>query len=111
MMGIIPVNRAIHDKSVIPTCVKLLEHENVIGIFPEGTINRTDNIIMPFKKGAVVMSFDTGAPIIPFAITGEYKKGKIKIKFGKMYYPKTKDPEKEVEILEDKVIELLKKKD
>jgi 1-acyl-sn-glycerol-3-phosphate acyltransferase len=109
MMGIIPVNRKIHDKSVIPTCNRLLNKEAIIGIFPEGTINRTKDIIMPFKKGAIAMSFDTDSPIIPFAITGKYKKDEIKIRFGDLYYPKTRDCEKEVEVLEDKVIALLKK--
>lgn len=108
-MGIVPVNRQIHDKSVIPTCAKLLNQESLVAIFPEGTINRTKDIIMPFKKGAVVMAFKTGSPIVPFAINGQYKKGKLKIIFGKPYIPKTEDAEKEIEILEDKVIDLIKK--
>ena len=48
--GMIPVDRSVHDKTVIPAAINLLEKEAVIGIFPEGTINRTDEIIMPFKK-------------------------------------------------------------
>lgn len=106
-MGIIPVNRKIHDKSVIPTSVKYLNKEAIIGIFPEGTINRTDDVIMPFKKGAVVMAIKTKSPIVPFAINGNYEKGKVKIIFDKPYYPKSNDPEKEIEVLEDKVIKLI----
>ena len=37
------------------------------------TINRTDDIIMPFKFGAVKMCKETGADLIPFVITGKYK--------------------------------------
>lgn len=107
-MGIIPVNRKIHDKSVIPTCIKYLEKEAIIAIFPEGTINRTNDIIMPFKKGVIVMAIETKSPIIPFAIHGKYKDKNVVIKYGKPYHPKSKDVEKEIEILEDKVIELLK---
>ena len=80
-----------------------------MGIFPEGTINRTKDIIMPFKKGAVVMAIKTNSPIVPFAINGKYKKNELKIIFGKPYYPKTEDAEKEIEILEDKVIDLIKR--
>lgn len=109
MMGIIPVNRKIHDKSVIPTCVKYLNKEAIIGIFPEGTINKTNDIIMPFKKGAVVMARKANCPIVPFAINGKYEKGKLTIIFDKPYYPRSDDAEKEIEILEDKVIDLLKK--
>ena len=42
-------------------------------IFPEGTINRTDDTIMPFKTGAVRMAYSTNSKIIPFTITGKYR--------------------------------------
>jgi len=61
----------------------ILEDEKVIGIFPEGTINRTEDIIMPFKFGAVKMAKDTDTAIVPFVITGKYKpfKRSVKIRF------------------------------
>lgn len=71
-MAIIPVNRSIHDHNALENAIKALEEEKLVGVFPEGTINRTDDIIMPFKIGAVKMASETGAPIIPFVITGEY---------------------------------------
>ena len=108
IMGIVPVNRKIHDKTVIPTCVNLLNNESIVGIFPEGTINKTKDIIMPFKKGVVVMAMETNSPIIPFAINGKYKKGKLKIIFGKPYYITSKDVNREIEVLEYKVVELMK---
>ena len=77
-------------------------------MFPEGTINRTDDIIMPFKKGAVRMSLENNCKILPFAINGKYKRGKLKIKFGDAYFPETKDIEKETKLLEQKVIKLIK---
>lgn len=82
-LGIIPVNRRTKDKAALETAVKYLNDEKLIGIFPEGTINRTEDIIMPFKFGAVKMARDTRTPIIPFAITGKYKafERNIKIEF------------------------------
>lgn len=82
-LGIIPVNRRTKDKAALETAVKYLNDEKLIGIFPEGTINRTEDVIMPFKYGAVKMARDTRTPIIPFAITGKYKpfKKDIKIQF------------------------------
>lgn len=82
-LGIIPVNRRTKDKAALETAVKYLNDEKLIGIFPEGTINRTEDIIMPFKFGAVKMSRDTRTPIIPFVITGKYKpfERNIKIRF------------------------------
>ena len=82
-MGIIPVNRRIHDKNALAKAIDTLNKDKVIGIFPEGTINKTKDIIMPFKIGAVKMANDTNTPIIPFIITGKYKifNNKLKIEF------------------------------
>lgn len=52
-MGCVPVNRKVHDKNALTSTYEFLEKELCIGIFPEGTINRTNDIIMPFKMGAV----------------------------------------------------------
>ena len=82
-LGCIPVNRKIHDKDALKSAKDVLKNNRVIGIFPEGTINRTDDIIMPFKIGAVKMAKDTNSKIVPFVITGKYNfigKG-IKIEF------------------------------
>lgn len=82
-MGCISVNRKIHDKDALSLSYKTLENGNVIGIFPEGTINRTKDIIMPFKIGAVKMANKTSSKLIPFIITGQYKlfKKSIRIEF------------------------------
>lgn len=82
-LGCIPVNRKIHDKDALKSAKDVLSEGSVIGIFPEGTINRTNDIIMPFKIGAVKMAKDTNSKIVPFVITGKYNivgKG-IKIEF------------------------------
>ena len=71
-MGCIPVNRKIHDGDSLKSAKEELRKGEVIGIFPEGTINRTDNILMPFKIGAVKMSNDTDSVIVPFVIKGKY---------------------------------------
>ncbi len=72
-MRMIPVDRGSNDKtSVYSISEKTLELGNAICIFPEGTINRTDDIIMPFKLGAVKMAINTDSRIVPFTITGKY---------------------------------------
>ncbi len=72
-MGIIPVNRRVKDANSLIAAKDFLNKERVIGIFPEGTINRTDNTILPFKIGAVKMAHDTASKIVPFVIYGKYK--------------------------------------
>ena len=44
-MGIIPVNRKIHDKNALNSAIDILNENKVIGIFPEGTINKTKDIL------------------------------------------------------------------
>ena len=72
-MGCIPVNRKKHDKDALLMAYEYLNNDSCIGVFPEGTINRTDDIIMPFKFGAVKMCSETGADLVPFVITGKYR--------------------------------------
>lgn len=72
-MGAIPVNRKIHDHGALENAVEALKQGLCIGIFPEGTINRTEDVIMPFKIGAVKMAQEANATLVPFVITGEYK--------------------------------------
>ena len=63
----------------------ILKNGGVIGIFPEGTRNRTDEILLKFRKGAVSMAKKTDAPIVPFAIRGKYKMFKkgLEVEYGK----------------------------
>lgn len=72
-MGCICVNRKVHDGTALNAALKCLKKSRCIGIFPEGTINRTDDIIMPFKIGAVKMSAATDSLLVPFVITGKYR--------------------------------------
>ena len=73
-MGIIPVNRKIHDKNALNSAIDILNENKVIGIFPEGTINKTKDIfLLPFKFGTVSMAKKTNATIVPFGLTGNYK--------------------------------------
>lgn len=72
-MGAIPVDRSIHDKSALNNAINELNNNCIIGVFPEGTINRGDDLILLFKIGAVKMAHDTDSYLVPFIITGKYK--------------------------------------
>ncbi len=113
-LGIIPVDRKAKNKEAVSEAVELLNKDEVIGIFPEGTFNKTEYVIMPFKYGAVKIASVTNASIIPFAITGEYKwfrKG-LQIEFDKPYKITDKqDLTKENIKLMNKVIKLMKGKE
>ena len=108
-LGMIPVDRKRKNPEAIDMANKYLLNDKVIGIFPEGTINKTDDIIMPFKYGAVSMAKSTNSYIVPFAITNKYKflRRSVIISFGKPYKV-TKDIDIENKKLEQKVIELIR---
>ena len=82
-LGLIPVDRSKKSHNSIVLAEECLNTNLVVGIFPEGTINRTTDTILPFKKGAVKIASDTNSEIVPFIITGKYKmfKKSIKIEF------------------------------
>lgn len=109
-MGCVPVNRRIHDHNALQAAIDFLNKELCVCIFPEGTINRTDDIIMPFKMGAVKACNETNSKLVPFVITGEYKlfKKTIKIEFLKPIEIKddlTKENERFMKIISDKLRE------
>jgi 1-acyl-sn-glycerol-3-phosphate acyltransferase len=104
-MGIIPVDRVNHNNSeCIEEAESVLKNNGVIGIFPEGTINRTNDTIMEFKKGAVNFSKNTNKKIIPFVIKGKYKLfGGIRIRF---YKPMEID--NNIDRYNDKLMQIIK---
>ncbi len=73
MMGCIPVNREIHDDNAKEKAMEVLNKGLALGIFPEGTRNKTKKILLPFKYGAVSMAKKSNATIVPYGITGTYK--------------------------------------
>lgn len=87
MVGCIPVNRSIHDANAKDLAIEVLENNYALGLFPEGTRNKTKELLQPFKFGAVSMAKKTNATIIPFAITGDYKwrTKNLTLEFGKPF--------------------------
>lgn len=87
--GLIPVDRQNGDRDALKSAKQFLKNGAVVGIFPEGTaIKPQDTPLLPFKMGAVKMASDTGSPICPFVINGEYRffRCGVEIEFLKPYY-------------------------
>ena len=60
MMGCIAVDRQNTDIKSVKAAMKVLRRGGVIGIFPEGTRNRTDNLLLEFKPGACAIAKKDG---------------------------------------------------
>ena len=71
--GCISVDRSIHDENAKMQALNVLKDHGALGLFPEGTRNKTDAFLLPFKFGCVSMAKKTDAYIVPFAVTGDYK--------------------------------------
>lgn len=87
MVGCIPVDRSKKDDAATQSALEVLKDGGAIGLFPEGTRNKTDAFLLPFKFGAVSMAAKTGATIVPFGITGDYKfrSKNLCMRFGKTF--------------------------
>lgn len=64
----IPVNRDGNDVRAILDALKCLKNNEKIVIFPEGTRNKTNEPLLPFKPGAAVLAIRAKAPIVPMVI-------------------------------------------
>ena len=109
--GCIPVDRSKKDPNAKEKALEVLNNNGAIGIFPEGTRNRTDKLLQPFKFGAVSMAAKTNAMIVPFAITGEYKfrSKNLKVAFAKPFKIGNMTLEEANNKLYKEILKLLKK--
>ncbi len=84
--GAFPVNRGNDGGKAISTAEELLNDDNCVGIFIEGTRSRTGKLGRP-HIGAFLIAFTSKSPIIPCCITGKtgFVKAfrKTKITYGK----------------------------
>ena len=84
-IGTIPVDlKAEHNKQALITAIEYLNKDALINVSPEAKRNYTQEILLPFKVGAVVMAQRTNSKIVPYSITGDYKfrSKNLKITFG-----------------------------
>ena len=111
LAGCIPVNRQIKDENAKSAALDVLNKGLALGIFPEGTRNKTNELLQPFKFGAVSMAKKTNATIVPFAITGDYKfrTKNLKVTFGKPFKVGELDLEEANEKLYNEILSIIKK--
>jgi 1-acyl-sn-glycerol-3-phosphate acyltransferase len=72
-LGAFPVRRGQADEDALETARAILGQGGLLALFPEGTrIRDPDNLGHP-RRGAGRLALDTGAPLVPCAITGTEK--------------------------------------
>lgn len=112
MAGCISVDRSIKDNNAKEEALQLLKDGYAVGLFPEGTRNKTKEFLLPFKYGAVSMAKKTDAYIVPVGISGDYKfrSKNLTIKIGKPFKITNLELEEANDKLRDEIGKLMKKK-
>ena len=85
--GCIAVDRGSNDIKSVKSALRVLKRGGAIGIFPEGTRNRTNKLLLRFKPGAVALAKKADAYIVPCGLTGDYKfrSKNLCIRYGKPF--------------------------
>lgn len=107
-----PVDRNGDPRKVLDQFVSFLDEGKPTVMFPEGTRNKVDDSVLPFKKGAALVAIRAQVPVVPTAVLGTNKKeGKIHMIFGKPLIPPTENNKKNLsefnQKLEDSVKDLI----
>ncbi|MCI9287259.1 MAG: 1-acyl-sn-glycerol-3-phosphate acyltransferase [Clostridia bacterium] len=110
-IGLIKIDREKSNVAAILKAEEILKEGGTIGIFPEGTRNKTSNELLKFKLGTVKMAKETGAKIQPFAIRGQYKllKKSVELEFGKPIDITNMETNEANDYLKNEILKLLRK--
>lgn len=115
----IPVNRGGVDTAATKSAIRFAEEGHLVGLFPEGRINTTEEILLPGRPGAALIALKARVPVIPCFIHGAPYDGttfgcfwmtaKVRVEIGEpidisAYYGR----EHEKEVLEQLTLRFLK---
>lgn len=81
-----PVGRGKNDIGAIKTAIKLLRGGTAVCMFPEGTRNKTKELL-PFKTGVAMIAHSAKVPVVPVGIVSDLKfRSKFTIVYGEPIY-------------------------
>ena len=69
-LGAFPVRRGESDAEALETARTILRQGGLLSLFPEGTRVRDPESLGSPRRGAARLALETGAPVVPAAITG-----------------------------------------
>ena len=110
-IGLIKVYRSRNNPEAISSAVELLKKGGTLGIFPEGTRNRTEDELLKFKHGAVTIAKQSNSVIVPFAIKGGYNlfRKTLTIEFGEPVDIRDMELDDANDYIRNEVLNLLRK--
>lgn len=72
-LGAFPIKRGAGDIGAVKKAIEIVEADNALVMFPEGTRNRTPEPVLEFKNGAALIAKKGNALMVPVAISGSYR--------------------------------------
>ena len=69
-LGSIPVRRRGVDTAATKQAIRLAKEGKLVGLFPEGRINTSDDLLLPGRPGAALIALKAGVPVIPCYVAG-----------------------------------------
>jgi 1-acyl-sn-glycerol-3-phosphate acyltransferase len=70
-----PVRRGQADRQAVRVSQERVTSGQLLGIFPEGTRNRTAEAMLPLQGGAVLIALRSGVPVIPVVVSKGERRG------------------------------------
>ncbi|MCI0360769.1 MAG: 1-acyl-sn-glycerol-3-phosphate acyltransferase [Planctomycetaceae bacterium] len=67
---VIPVGRGGIDTAATKAALRIVEAGGLVGMFPEGRINMTADLLLPIRPGAAHIALKAGVPLVPCFIEG-----------------------------------------
>jgi 1-acyl-sn-glycerol-3-phosphate acyltransferase len=67
---VIPTNRAGVDTAATKAAIRFASNGEIVGMFPEGRLNKTDQFMLPCRAGAILVALRAKVPVIPCYIEG-----------------------------------------
>jgi len=74
---IIPVNRGGVDTAATRVAIRYARQGDLVGLFPEGRINTTDQLLLPGRSGAAMIALKARVPVVPCYLSGTPYDGTI----------------------------------
>jgi len=95
---VIPTNRSGVDTASTKQAIRLAKAGRLVGMFPEGQLNKTPNPLCPIRSGAALVATRGNVPLIPLYIKGSpydrtvwspvFMSANVAITFGTAIHPK-----------------------
>ena len=89
---VIPVGRGGIDTAATKAALRITAGGGLVGMFPEGRINMTEDLMLPGRPGAAWLALKTRAPVVPCYIEGSpftgtawgpfLKPARVEVRFG-----------------------------